>query len=62
MLGKRAIRILLRWYINPIVEQQNEFNAAILRALYELESELHALRADVLDGGRASRETADSSE
>ena len=62
VLAKRAIRILLRWYINPIVEQQNEFNASILRALYELESELHALRLDARDGRRAGRGTADSNE
>jgi hypothetical protein len=49
VLGKRAIRILLRWYINPIVDQQNDFNAAVVRALYELESEVEALRVEVRD-------------
>ena len=29
---QKVIRRLLRWYINPIVEQQNAFNAASLRA------------------------------
>ena len=29
-LSRRAARYLLRWYINPIVEQQNHFNAALL--------------------------------
>ena len=29
-LGRKATRFLLRWYINPIVEQQNHFNAALL--------------------------------
>ncbi len=29
-LGRKATRFLLRWYINPIVEQQNGFNAALL--------------------------------
>jgi hypothetical protein len=29
--GRRLVRYLLRWYINPIVEQQNHFNAAVLR-------------------------------
>ncbi|MCG8350800.1 MAG: hypothetical protein MI924_23765 [Chloroflexales bacterium] len=28
-LSKRMIRQYLRWYINPIVEQQNAFNAAV---------------------------------
>src|SRR5215216_4619933 len=30
---KRLVRILLRWYINPIVEQQNRFNSAVARAI-----------------------------
>lgn len=29
-LSRKALRFLLRWYINPIVEQQNHFNAALL--------------------------------
>ncbi len=33
---KRIVRILLRWYINPIVEQQNRYNAAATRAAVEL--------------------------
>jgi hypothetical protein len=49
VLGKRVIRILLRWYVNPIVDQQNDFNAAVVRALYELESEVEALRVEVRD-------------
>ncbi len=32
---KRATRLLLRWYINPLVEQQNRFNSAVARALVE---------------------------
>lgn len=31
--AKRLTRILLRWYINPIVEQQNRFNSAAARAI-----------------------------
>jgi hypothetical protein len=33
---KRAVRVLLRWYINPIVEQQNRFNSAVARTLVEM--------------------------
>jgi hypothetical protein len=33
---KRLVRLLLRWYINPIVEQQNRFNSAVARSLVEL--------------------------
>jgi hypothetical protein len=34
--SKRAIRVLLRWYINPIVEQQNRYNSAVARTLVEM--------------------------
>jgi hypothetical protein len=33
---KRLVRLLLRWYINPIIEQQNRFNAATARAIVEI--------------------------
>ena len=33
---KRLVRTLLRWYINPIVEQQNRFNSAVARATVEM--------------------------
>ena len=53
-LSRRTARYLLRWYINPIVEQQNHFNAAAtsLDALddarvRELEREVRELRARV---------------
>lgn len=35
-LTQKIIRRLLRWYINPIVEQQNAFNDATLRTLHVL--------------------------
>ena len=34
--AKRAVRLLLRWYINPIVEQQNRFNSSVARTLVEM--------------------------
>jgi hypothetical protein len=34
--AKRLARLLLRWYINPIVEQQNLYNSAVARTLVEL--------------------------
>jgi hypothetical protein len=43
-LTKRVVRILLRWYINPIVDQQNDFNAAAVRALSDLAAENERLR------------------
>lgn len=47
VLTKRVMRILLRWYINPIVEQQNEFNLSILGVLYELEAQLQVITSDL---------------
>ena len=46
-LAKRVARLLLRWYINPIVDQQNDFNAAAVRALSELAAEQERLRAEI---------------
>lgn len=34
--AKRLVRVLLRWYINPVVEQQNRFNSATARAIVEI--------------------------
>lgn len=51
---KRVVRLLLRWYINPIVDQQNDFNAAAVRALGDLAAENERLRA-ALDALRAER-------
>jgi hypothetical protein len=36
-LAKRGTRLMLRWYINPIIEQQNAFNEALVRALASLD-------------------------
>jgi hypothetical protein len=46
-LTKRTVRLLLRWYINPIVDQQNDFNAAVVRALAELSAEVERLKYEV---------------
>jgi hypothetical protein len=61
VLFRRVLRILLRWYINPIVDQQNAFNDAVVRALYELQSENEKLRAELgADSGGADRATRDT--
>ncbi len=55
---QRVIRIGLRWYINPIVEQQNAFNDSVVRALTEIEirqAELNR-RLDRLDSGNRADE------
>ncbi len=58
--AKKATRVLLRWYINPIVEQQNRFNSAVARALVEASAsaERQAREWQVLDERVAALEAA----
>jgi 2-polyprenyl-3-methyl-5-hydroxy-6-metoxy-1,4-benzoquinol methylase len=42
--AQKITRRLLRWYINPIVEQQNTFNAAVVEALAALQNQVNALQ------------------
>ena len=59
VLFRRVLRIGLRWYINPIVDQQNAFNDAVVRALHDLETETEKLRAQVRSlGGDGSPDSA----
>lgn len=44
-LAQRVILRMLRWYIYPIVHQQNEFNQATLHAMQTLSNEILELRA-----------------
>ena len=60
VLFRRALRIGLRWYINPIVDQQNAFNDAVVRALHDLHNENEKLRAQ-LDSTSATGSTDGSS-
>ncbi len=46
-LVKRVARLLLRWYINPIVDQVNDFNAATVTALNTLAARQEALAARI---------------
>ena len=39
--AQKITRRLLRWYINPLVEQQNDFNRAVADALDELVTSVH---------------------
>ncbi|HET7035329.1 MAG TPA: hypothetical protein VFI42_06575 [Thermomicrobiaceae bacterium] len=49
---KRVIRLGLRWYINPIVEQQNQFNEAVVRALRAIEERQAELERRLAPGAR----------
>ncbi len=53
--AQKVTRRLLQWYINPIVEQQNRFNSAVVQALDEMWWELSHLRKQL-----AFREPEDS--
>ena len=58
-LYKKTVRRLLRWYINPMVEQQNAINAVLMYAVETLAQEVVLLR------GRQNRDRTaldDSSE
>lgn len=47
VMSRRAMRLLLRWYINPIVEQQNAYNQSVLNALRDLRAENDALQVEL---------------
>lgn len=58
-LVHRVVRRLLRWYINPIVEQQNAFNdvaARTLRLLIEAQQEVREQLAEVRMSDAEGRE------
>ncbi len=48
-LSRRTARYLLRWYINPIVEQQNRCNAAFLALDAFHEARERELRREVAE-------------
>ena len=49
-LYRKVVRRLLSWYINPIVEQQNEVNAALLYTAETLAQEVASLREQLAAG------------
>lgn len=49
--AQKVTRRLLRWYINPMVEQQNRFNAAVAQSLDFLWQEIALLRAELPERG-----------
>jgi hypothetical protein len=57
-LVQRAIRIGLRWYINPIVDQINDFNEATITALEHIAARQEALAARVAALERGQSESA----
>lgn len=51
-MAQKVIRRLLRWYIDPIVDQQNRFNSAVVQALDEMWWEISHLRKQILETER----------
>jgi 2-polyprenyl-3-methyl-5-hydroxy-6-metoxy-1,4-benzoquinol methylase len=41
---QKVVRRLLRWYINPIVEQQNAYNSAVTTVLQSMVQQIEALK------------------
>jgi GT2 family glycosyltransferase len=60
-LYRKIVRRLLSWYINPIVEQQNEINAELLYAAETLAQEVASLREQLAASEPAAR-TDDAAE
>ncbi len=58
-LAQKVTRRLLRWYTNPIVEQQNRFNSAVVQALDEIWWEISHLRKQL---ARLEREISQKDE
>ncbi len=60
---KKVVRRLLRWYINPIVDQQNQFNKATTDLIAEHQTRLKAMQerfADLEDELEDARRTIES--
>ena len=44
---KKAVRRMLRWYINPIVHQERKFNMLVTRALFDVGNNLEELEGRI---------------
>ena len=47
-VAQKLVRRLLCWYINPIVEQQNRFNAAVAQSLDVLWAEVAHIQVQII--------------
>lgn len=53
--AQKVVRRLLRWYINPIIEQQNCFNQAVIQCLEEMWQEIVAPQRPPVPGPRETK-------
>ena len=56
---KKCIRKMLRWYINPVCEQQSEFNATCFYAIREVRGILDGLLNHYCDGNNINGESSE---
>ena len=47
VFGKKAVRKILRWYINPPIDQQREFNGSVTRSLNVVNELLHSYVGEI---------------
>jgi 2-polyprenyl-3-methyl-5-hydroxy-6-metoxy-1,4-benzoquinol methylase len=47
VFGKKAVRKILRWYINPPIDQQREFNGSVTRSLNVVNELLHNYAGEI---------------
>lgn len=47
VFGKKVVRKLLRWYVNPVVEKQVGFNATMVQVINEFTSQFKQMNASV---------------
>lgn len=52
---KRALRPFLRWYVEPALVEQRQFNATVLRLVDELVERVGAAERQARDGSEDSR-------
>lgn len=57
--GQKIVRRLLRWYINPLVEQQNRFNASVVDAFQNLQRRMEEHDWEVLSKHQEIDHTAE---
>lgn len=55
-VAQKALRRLLHWYINPIVDQQNAFNASLVTALDDLCTRIAAVSTNAVSDSETSRQ------
>lgn len=56
VFGKKIVRKFLRWYINPIVDEQNNFNGSVTRCINEIYNSLLVVEHSISEYKKAYQE------